>query len=32
MADIRQAIAQGSFESFRAHIREGWAQGDIAPR
>ena len=32
MADIRQAIAQGSFESFRAHTREGWAQGDIAPR
>src|SRR5450631_2081431 len=32
MADIRQAIAQGSFESFRAQTREGWARGDIAPR
>jgi queuine tRNA-ribosyltransferase len=32
MADIRQAIAQGAFESFREQTREGWAQGDIAPR
>jgi queuine tRNA-ribosyltransferase len=32
MADIRQAIAQGAFESFRAQTRAGWAQGDIAPR
>ena len=32
MADIRQAIAQGSFESFREETREGWARGDIAPR
>jgi queuine tRNA-ribosyltransferase len=32
MADIRDAIAQGSFESFRAQTREGWARGDIAPR
>ena len=32
MADIRDAIAQGSFESFRARTREGWARGDIAPR
>ena len=32
MADIRQAIAAGSFESFRARTREGWARGDIAPR
>ena len=32
MADIWQAIAQGSFESFREETREGWARGDIAPR
>ena len=32
MADIRQSIAHGSFESFRAQTREGWARGDIAPR
>src|SRR5450631_2525949 len=32
MADIRQSIAHGSFESFRARTREGWARGDIAPR
>ena len=32
MADIRQVIAQGSFESFREETREGWARGDIAPR
>jgi queuine tRNA-ribosyltransferase len=32
MADIRQSIAHGSFESFRARTREGWERGDIAPR
>jgi queuine tRNA-ribosyltransferase len=32
MADIRQAIAAGTFESFREQTRAGWAQGDIAPR
>ena len=32
MAYIRQAISQGSFESFREETREGWARGDIAPR
>jgi queuine tRNA-ribosyltransferase len=32
MVDIRQAIAQGSVESFRARTREGWARGDIAAR
>jgi hypothetical protein len=31
MADIRQATAVGSFESFRAQTRAEWAQGDIAP-
>jgi queuine tRNA-ribosyltransferase len=32
MADIRQAISQGSFASFRERTRDGWARGDIAPR
>src|SRR5580692_844237 len=32
MAEIRQAIAQGSFASFRERMRAGWAIGDIAPR
>jgi queuine tRNA-ribosyltransferase len=32
MADIRQAISQGSFEGFREQTRAQWAQGDIAPR
>src|SRR5471030_2518477 len=32
MADIRQAIAAGMFESFRERTRAGWAKGDIAPR
>jgi len=32
MADIRQAISQGAFASFREHTREQWASGDIAPR
>jgi queuine tRNA-ribosyltransferase len=32
MHDMRQAIAQGSFERFREQTRAQWAQGDIAPR
>jgi queuine tRNA-ribosyltransferase len=32
MLDIREAIAAGSFESFRHRTRAGWAQGDIALR
>ena len=32
MNDMREAIAQGRFESFRESTRAGWAQGDIAPR
>ena len=32
MQGIRQAIAEGTFESFRARTREQWAEGDIAPR
>jgi queuine tRNA-ribosyltransferase len=32
MHDMRQVIAQGNFESFRARTRAQWAQGDIAPR
>jgi queuine tRNA-ribosyltransferase len=32
MQGIRDAIAQGTFESFRARTRAGWARGDIAPR
>jgi queuine tRNA-ribosyltransferase len=32
MQGIREAIEAGTFENFRAQIRAGWAQGDIAPR
>jgi queuine tRNA-ribosyltransferase len=32
MADIREAISQGTFEDFRARTRADWARGDIAPR
>jgi queuine tRNA-ribosyltransferase len=32
MQDMREAIAQGTFESFRERARDGWAQGDIPPR
>jgi queuine tRNA-ribosyltransferase len=32
MHDIRNAIATGTFESFRQQTRAQWAQGDIAPR
>jgi queuine tRNA-ribosyltransferase len=31
MQDMREAIAQGSFERFREQTRAQWAQGDIAP-
>jgi queuine tRNA-ribosyltransferase len=30
MADIRDAIAKGTFEDFRQQTRTGWARGDIA--
>jgi queuine tRNA-ribosyltransferase len=32
MADIRQAIVQGTFAEFRERTRAGWASGDIAAR
>jgi queuine tRNA-ribosyltransferase len=32
MADMRKAISQGTFASFREHTRDEWAKGDIAPR
>jgi queuine tRNA-ribosyltransferase len=32
MHDIRDAIAQGTFASFRERARADWAKGDIAPR
>jgi queuine tRNA-ribosyltransferase len=32
MAGIRNAIAQGTFASFRERTRADWAKGDIAPR
>ncbi len=32
MADIRDAISKGTFESFRERTRADWAKGDIAPR
>src|SRR5258705_4771848 len=32
MAGIRDAIAQGTFASFRERTRADWAKGDIAPR
>jgi len=32
MHDIRDAIAQGRFESFRERTRAEWAKGDIAQR
>jgi queuine tRNA-ribosyltransferase len=32
MHDIRDAISQGTFESFRERTRAEWAKGDIAPR
>jgi queuine tRNA-ribosyltransferase len=32
MFEIRDAIAAGTFDGFRARTRAQWAQGDIAPR
>jgi queuine tRNA-ribosyltransferase len=32
MHGIRDAISQGTFESFRERTRAEWARGDIAPR
>jgi queuine tRNA-ribosyltransferase len=32
MQDIRDAIANGTFEDFRERTRADWARGDIAPR
>jgi queuine tRNA-ribosyltransferase len=32
MHDIRDAISQGTFASFRERTRADWAKGDIAPR
>jgi queuine tRNA-ribosyltransferase len=32
MQEMRDAISQGTFESFRERTRAQWAQGDIAPR
>jgi queuine tRNA-ribosyltransferase len=32
MHDIRDAIAHGTFASFRERARADWAKGDIAPR
>jgi queuine tRNA-ribosyltransferase len=32
MGDVRDAIANGTFESFRAQTRAGWARGDIVAR
>jgi queuine tRNA-ribosyltransferase len=31
MAGMREAIAAGLFEDFRAGVKEGWARGDIPP-
>jgi queuine tRNA-ribosyltransferase len=32
MHDTADAIAQGTFASFRDHTRAEWAKGDIPPR
>ena len=32
MLDIRLAISQGTFASFREQTRAEWVRGDIAPR
>ena len=29
---MREAIANGTFETFQKQTRAGWARGDIAPR
>ncbi|MBV8319675.1 MAG: tRNA guanosine(34) transglycosylase Tgt, partial [Hyphomicrobiales bacterium] len=30
MADMRAAIAAGTFADFRAVVRESWARGDVS--
>jgi queuine tRNA-ribosyltransferase len=32
MADMREAIGNGTFEAFQMKTRADWARGDIAPR
>ena len=32
MSEIRQAISQGTFASFREQTRSNWAKGDIPAR
>ena len=32
MSDIRSAVRESRFESFRARTKEDWSRGDIAPR
>ncbi len=32
MGGARAAIAAGTYDNYRASVREGWARGDIAPR
>jgi queuine tRNA-ribosyltransferase len=32
MQGMRDAVARGAFDSFRANVRAEWEQGDIAPR
>jgi queuine tRNA-ribosyltransferase len=32
MAGLRAAISAGRFEDFRAQVKAGWEQGDVAPR
>jgi queuine tRNA-ribosyltransferase len=32
MRGMREAIANGTFETFQMKTRAGWARGDITPR
>jgi queuine tRNA-ribosyltransferase len=32
MSGMREAIEQGTFDSFRANVRAQWERGDLAPR
>jgi queuine tRNA-ribosyltransferase len=32
MRDIRDALSNGTFESFAERTRTEWAKGDVAPR
>ncbi len=32
MSGARAAIAAGTYDNYRASVREGWARGDVAPR